>query len=113
MFRAILETTRYSYKLMFSFFKRSKPEPFYFHRPFLKQEFCGDTPEEVVQALYEDSKIGMNNITFTDWWDYQRKVHAIKYRDPFPDIDEPEACQKLLVCCLKAGGLSYGRLPKE
>ena len=98
---------------MFSLFKRIfKKEPLYFHRSFLKQEFSGDTPEEVVQALYEDSKTGMDNITFADWWEYQRWVHSIKYDTPFPDIDEPQACQKLLVCCLKAGGLEYGRLPK-
>lgn len=100
----ILETTRYSVMNPFSFLKRIfKSQPLYFHRGFLQQEFCGDTPEEVVQALYEDSKIGMNNISFADWWDYQRWVHGIKYNTPFPNIDEPEACQKMLVCFLKGG----------
>ena len=79
----------------------------------MKQEFSGDTPEEVIQALYEDSRTGMDNISFADWWEYQRKVHAIKYPDPFPDIDDPDAYQKLLVCFLKAGGLKRGRLPND
>lgn len=99
---------------MFSFFKRPKAKPLYFHRISLDQEFSGDTPEEVVQALYEDSKIGMGNISFDEWWEYQRWVAGLGgFERDFPEQDNPEPCQKLLVYFLKGGGLSYGELSKE
>ena len=43
----------------------------YFHTLF-GEEFSGNSPEEIVQSLYQNSKKGMGDISFENWWQYQK-----------------------------------------
>jgi len=83
-----------------------------FHTPF-DVEFNGSSAEEVVQALYKDSKKGMEELGFKDWWKYQQESWRIKYALTIPPHDEPGACEELLNILIKVGVLEEGKLPDK
>jgi len=83
-----------------------------FHTLF-NMEFSGSSAKEVVQALYEDSKKGMEELSFEDWWKYQQVSWQGKYALSIPPHDKPDACEKLLNILIKVGVLEEGKLPDK
>jgi hypothetical protein len=81
-----------------------------FHTLF-EEEFSGSSPQDIVQALFENSKKGLGDITFEQWWDYQRNLWSQKYRFQIPDHDAEGASQALLDSLLQVGALEKGVLP--
>jgi len=66
-----------------------------FHTAF-KEEFRGETAEQVVEALYQNSAKGMGDISFADWWKYQQTMWNGKYGISIPASDTRGAHQTLL-----------------
>jgi hypothetical protein len=91
--------------------KQSQDNELVFHTLF-DEEFRGSSAEEVVQALYENSRQGMGDISFDDWWKYQTTVWENKYGMSVPSNDTPRACEKLLEILVDVGALEKGPLPK-
>lgn len=83
-----------------------------FHRAFLKEEFSGETPEDIVKALYENSKKGMGDISYEDWWEYQTNMWASRYGKGVPPLDTHGAHQILLDILVEVGALKEGALPQ-
>jgi hypothetical protein len=81
-----------------------------YHR--LGQQFQG-TAEEVVRALYEDSRRGMNNISFEDWWKYQTKLWKAKYNIDVPEIRSEGAFGDFLKIQIQVGALQEGPVPPD
>lgn len=92
--------------------KQSQDNELVFHTLF-DEEFRGSSAEEVVQALYENSRQGMGGISFDDWWGYQSNNWKGRYGLSVPLVNEPEACAKLLKVMVKVGALESGPLPKQ
>ena len=74
------------------------------------KEFRGNSAEEIVQQLYEDSKKG-TGCTFPEWWSYQQRIWKDRYNHEVPAADAEQAPQKLLDVLLKVGALEQGQRP--
>lgn len=92
--------------------KENKDLTLIFHTAF-KEEFKGDTPEQVVDALYQNSAKGMGDISFEDWWKYQQTMWSGKYGVRIPEPDTDGAHQALLDVLIKVGALEQGALPQS
>lgn len=66
--------------------------------------YTGATPEDVIQAIYADSKAG-TGMSFEEWWEYQGDVWSLKYGIKIPKRDEPDASRKLLDILIDVGAL--------
>ena len=80
-----------------------------FHTAF-KEEFSGESPKEIVDALYENSAKGMGNISFEEWWKYQQTMWGGKYGVKIPEPSETDAHEALLNVLTKVGALEIGPL---
>ncbi len=87
-----------------------QPQGLVYHTFFA--EFRGDTPEDVVQALYADSA-RVTLFTFPQWWDYQKRLFGPNIWPGFPSIDSPDASRKILDVLVKLGALETGPQPKK
>lgn len=67
-------------------------------------EYSGVTPEDVVQELYADARLG-TGLSFDGWWQYQRDLWDARYSLKVPPADDPEAARKLLDILLDVGAL--------
>ena len=74
-------------------------------------EYSGETPEDVIQAVYADAKSG-TGMTFPEWWQYQKDVWALKYEEKIPEMDEPDAAGKLLEILVHLGALESAAKPQ-
>lgn len=81
-----------------------------FHTSF-NEEFSGDTPEQIIDALYQNSAKGIVGLSFENWWKYQQKTWSDMYDANIPEPDEDGACQKLLDFLKKIEALEDGPLP--
>lgn len=75
-------------------------------------EFRASTPEALVALLYENSRVGMGNISFEDWWLYQRGMYAGGFGMRLPDYDGEKAAIKLIRYHLKLGIYHLGPQPQ-
>lgn len=82
-----------------------------FHTLF-DEEFRGRSPEEVIRALYENSRAGMN-VDYDGWWDYQTKLWGQTFKQSVPAMGEDNDCLKLLSVMVKNGALETGPLPEK
>jgi len=67
-------------------------------------EYSGATPEEVVQALYADARLG-TGLSFDGWWQYQCDLWAAKYGLSVPPPHEEGAARRLIDILLDVGAL--------
>jgi hypothetical protein len=92
--------------------KAPAPAKFVFHTYF-NEQFQGDSENDIIQALYHNSKEGMNNISFEDWWDYQNNLWLSKYRTQLPPPNAPDASKKMLDLLVRTGALLQGPLTSQ
>ena len=78
-------------------------------------EFCGDTPEEIVQQLFVDSRRGIGpDWAMQKWWDYQRTVWKRLEGKKLPaSPDELDAAKKMLACLVEVEALEVGPRPSK
>ena len=74
-------------------------------------EFRGNTPEEVVKALYENSA-RVTGQTYSEWWGYQKKLWGGAFLF-FPKETQPHACASLLNILVKSRALEPGPQAKS
>jgi hypothetical protein len=67
-------------------------------------EYSGETPADVLQAVYADAKAG-TGMSFDEWWDYQHDVWNLKYEIKVPAKDAPGAAKELLGILVEVGAL--------
>ncbi len=70
-------------------------------------EYKGDTPEEVIAQIHEDSRDG-TDMDFSAWWKYQQKIWGAKYGLDVPEKDSKDAAQGMLNVLLKVGAIEHG-----
>ncbi len=75
-------------------------------------DYHGETPAEVIQAVYEDARSG-TGMSYEQWWQYQKDVWATKYDEHVPDMDAPEAEKKLLEILVHLGALEQAQAPSS
>lgn len=73
-------------------------------------EYSGETPADVIKAVYEDAKSG-TGMSYEQWWQYQKDVWALKYDEHVPDMHEDHAEKKLLEMLVHLGALEETRAP--
>lgn len=73
-------------------------------------EFKGETPEDVIRAVYENTRLE-NNFSYEDWWKYQQDLWKGRYNADIPSHDKRGACAVLLDTLLKVGALEKGPKP--
>jgi len=73
-------------------------------------EFSGDSPEDIVQQLFEDSRQGIGpELTKQKWWDYQRTLWKRLEGKKLPaSPDEPGAAKAFLACMVEVEALEVG-----
>jgi len=74
------------------------------------RQFEGNSAEDIVKALYQDSRAGLD-ATFEEWWQYQTSLWNRKYGLSVPDQGSENAAQGLLDVLLKVGALNEGEKP--
>lgn len=70
-------------------------------------EYRGATPEEVIQSVYADAKAG-TDMSFEEWWQYQKDLWKYKYGKEAPDAGAADASHKLLKLLVDVGALEPG-----
>ena len=75
-------------------------------------KYSGKTPEDVIQAVYADSKAG-TGMSFDEWWKYQGDVWDLKYGLKVPEKDKPGAARELLEFLVDVGALEAVKKPKH
>jgi hypothetical protein len=80
-----------------------------FHTLF-KEAFTGETPEDVIMAVYLDSA-PVTGLTFAQWWAYQQRIWSARYGVVVPDLGASGAHARLLEILVKVGALVPGRRP--
>jgi len=70
-------------------------------------QYQGDNAEDIIKAIYKDSKSG-TTMNFGEWWAYQRDLWKAKYNKTVPDQNAPNACKKLLAILVDVGALESG-----
>lgn len=77
-------------------------------------EFTGDTPEDIIQQLYEDSRRGIGpDLTKQKWWDYQRTAWKLREGKKLPaSLDRPGAPEAFIAFMVKVGALEVGPRPQ-
>ena len=77
------------------------------------REYSGETAEEVIETLYQNSRRGMGDISMDDWWAYQTKLWKTRYGMNVPDRNTPNAYEGLLKIMVQVGALTVGRTPEN
>lgn len=73
-------------------------------------EFKGETPAEVIQAVYQESQ-AHTGASYAEWWSYQQDIWRRSYDVKIPDMQENGACDALLKVLLDVGALEEGPKP--
>lgn len=73
-------------------------------------EFKGETPDEVIQAIYQESQ-AHTGVSYAEWWSYQQDIWRRSYGAKIPDAQEDGACDALLKVLLDVGALEEGPKP--
>jgi hypothetical protein len=73
-------------------------------------EFHADSAQDLVQALYENSRRG-TGCSHPEWWRYQQAVWKQVSERIVPEPDEPLACEKLVDILVDVGALEPGPQP--
>ena len=83
----------------------------FYHNTFV--EVSGDTPADIVQQLYEDSRRGIGpDLTKQEWWEYQRTVWRRMERKTLPATpDDKGAAERFLQIVVEVGALEEGPKP--
>lgn len=70
-------------------------------------EFSGETAEEIVQQLFEDTKKAYGpDFTMERWWEYQMTLWKLKEGKNLPARhDEPGAAEAFIVVAVEVGAL--------
>ena len=84
----------------------------YFHTS-SGEEFTGETPEEVVEALYQNAQRGADDANMDNWWAYLTHVFRVRFKLILPDRHAPNAYEWLLQASVQTGALIAGRLPEN
>jgi hypothetical protein len=87
-------------------------EPLIFHTT--SKEFSGDTPEAVVQAMYEDAK-APTGLNYDEWWKYKQNACRILSggtAEPVPESNAPGAAKKLLDILVSIEAIDVGPKPE-
>jgi len=75
--------------------------------------FSGDTPDEIIQQLYEDTRKAYPEMTKQGWWDYQRRLWKLLEDKALPaTLDDPDAAEAFIACAVEAGALDEGSKPR-
>ncbi|MGZ9097829.1 MAG: hypothetical protein ACXW30_05990 [Micavibrio sp.] len=73
-------------------------------------EFHGKTPDEVIQAVYQESR-AHTGASYDEWWSYQQDIWRRSYDAHIPDSQANGACEVLLKVLLDVGALEEGPKP--
>lgn len=84
-----------------------EPQRLVYHTFFA--EFRGETPEDVVQALYKDSAT-VTGQTYPEWWAYQKHLWSSLFVT-VPEENQVNACKKLLEIMVNVRALELGPRP--
>ena len=84
----------------------------YIYHTLFGEEFRGETAEEIISALYENTRRG-RELSFEEWWAYQDRLWSGRYGDNVPDKESKGAYKKLLSIMVKRGALDKGPLPQN
>lgn len=84
---------------------------YYVYHTYFNEEFRAQSPDDVIQQLYENSNKEMN-VSFDEWWQYQTNVMKAFDHMKVPPIDSPDANKILLSMMVKAQALIEGPLSK-
>jgi hypothetical protein len=79
---------------------------------FFKESFSGETPEDVLAAVYAESAPS-TGLTYSEWWAYQQRVWRTLYGIVVPDLDSPCAHARLLEILVDVGALLPGKRPPD
>ncbi len=78
-------------------------------------DFSGETPDEILHALHEDSRTGKKNPeawTFEAWWQWQDTILTSRgIETPAPDAEN--AAAHLLNNLVRVGALDVGHRPPK
>lgn len=73
-------------------------------------EYKGETPEDIVRQLHEESRKG-TDLNMAGWWKYQTKLWSHKYGVDVPPQESEHAAAGMLDVLLKVGALEEGPKP--